>query len=260
MSYDLSFEPPLGPEEFHDYFSSRPPYEVAAHEASYLNESTGVYFSFGDAEGRASFHLHYFRPHIFALEAEPEVAAFVENFGLEVDDTQIHGMGQGPYSSEGFLRGWSAGNLFGIRAILSREGASDVDVLPTREIERCWRWNFRRDFLQRELGEDFFVPKIAFLRWECEVRTCVVWPDSMAIALPPVDLLVNEFTLVPSSALPPCGEQRTGEIPYRLIAHRVEPIVSFFRRQPARRGKIDDLPPDQVLNAELVERARRGTR
>ena len=29
-----------------------------------------------------SFNLNYFRPHVFSLEAEPELAAFVESFDL----------------------------------------------------------------------------------------------------------------------------------------------------------------------------------
>src|SRR5262245_20463321 len=115
MSYDLYFLSRsvgrgLSRDEFAGYFSDRNKYQVSESQALYSNEDTGVYFTFDyaepgeDSESQAegdppmlpvTFNMNYFRPHIFGLEAEPEVAAFVSNFNLTVSDPQMSGMDTG---------------------------------------------------------------------------------------------------------------------------------------------------------------------
>lgn len=187
--------------ELEAYFTDRPWYQMRGTQAFYGNQDSGVYFSFElgagsddedagsgdeDASGEEdeparpadglepiglSFNLNYVRPRIFGLEAEREVGALVSRFGLSVDDQQIGGMGRGPYSAAGFLEGWTTGNAFGYRAIVDQikkdpgsEGSFFNTVLSAAESERCWRWNIRRAELQRELGDEVFVPRISFMR------------------------------------------------------------------------------------------------
>ena len=125
MSYDLFFvEPKVTLEQFSEYFSDRKRYRVENAQAWYENEDTGVYFSFDysnereedpDApDGNVAFNMNFFRPHYFALEAEPEVQSIVNHFGFRVFDPQTHGMDDGPYSSDGFFAGWNHGNRFGL--------------------------------------------------------------------------------------------------------------------------------------------------
>ncbi|QCP52451.1 hypothetical protein FAZ95_25110 [Trinickia violacea] len=90
MSYDLFFTLPadVAQDDVEAYFRQRRCYRVDGG-ATYENPDTGVYFSFAVDEGevpneqgtgpqrRIAFNLNYFRPHIFGLEAEPEVSAFV---------------------------------------------------------------------------------------------------------------------------------------------------------------------------------------
>lgn len=219
MSYDLYFRrsPAAGPvsvSDFRRYFAQRPHYALQ-HDgdvAFYGNEQTGVYFSFertasSDADGDEpatelppddrvdagiSFNLNYYRPHVFGLEAEPELRAFVDHFGLSVDDPQLSGMGRGPYSPEGFLKGWNAGNLLGYRTVFGR-GLAESEAptaLPSSAIHRIWRWNFHTPALQAELGEGVFVPRIMCWQVDGRVVTFATWTDASPIALPRVDLVV----------------------------------------------------------------------
>src|ERR1700724_1994964 len=117
MSYDLYFKAHgqhnlPGTETFAAYFRNRKNYQVSPNQAVYQNETTGVYFSFDFGEPESGdlhdylpvvFNINFFRPHIFGMEAEPELGAFVTEFGLTVFDPQNNGMGEGEYSAEGFL-------------------------------------------------------------------------------------------------------------------------------------------------------------
>lgn len=162
MSYDLFFrsrlpESRFSRDDFVRHFTGRLRYEVKESQAWYSNEDSGVYFAFDYSERGedpdkedetdsslipVAFNLNYFRPHAFGLEAEPEVAAFVREFDLTVSDPQMSGMGDGEYSTEGFLRGWNVGNTFGYRAILSQDSGQTSLSLPSSQIEVLWRWNF----------------------------------------------------------------------------------------------------------------------
>ena len=108
MSHDLFFltrrPQPVSLDAFQSYFASRPHYTLQGNDASqalYENDDTGVYFSFDySADGSGvdeavdpdlgslgwsgtgmSFNLNYWRPHIFGLEAEPEVGADLDPGG-----------------------------------------------------------------------------------------------------------------------------------------------------------------------------------
>jgi hypothetical protein len=87
VSYDLFFrarpgKTPASAVDFANYFQSRPRYDADEEACFYSNEDTGVYFNFalGDTGNEdepdllpISFNINYVRPHIFGLEAEPEL-------------------------------------------------------------------------------------------------------------------------------------------------------------------------------------------
>jgi hypothetical protein len=106
VSYDLFFRSnpagkPINENTFREYFFNRPHYQIENRtQAWYSNEDTGVYFAFelsGPAEEQdgeprdASFNLNYYRPHIFGMEAEPEVSGFVATFEPVIMDPQMEG-------------------------------------------------------------------------------------------------------------------------------------------------------------------------
>lgn len=162
----LGYRPHIGLKETEDSDG------VRTTQAVYSNEDTGVYFAFGvsergvpedgiEATPAVVFNLNYVRPHIFALEAEPEVAAFLEAFDCRIDDPQIDGMGEGAYSREDFLRGWTKGNHIGFQSIGEDTERPPWSADPAL-IEAVWKWNYSRAALQKERGADIFVPRISW--------------------------------------------------------------------------------------------------
>lgn len=291
MSYDLYFFAPTGrsiaDSEILAYFKGRPHYKLNKSQALYENEDTGVYFSFDvgsepfeameDGEpGPPSivhFNLNFFRPHIFGLEAEPEVAALVQAFGLPLHDPQIGGMGSGPYSREGFLQGWNAGNEVGYQSVLTAHGKGAAEhTLPTAVIESCWAWNRARASQQARFRESLFVPKIMFLVVDGGVRRVVAWPDAIPVTLPEVDYYIigrkefaprrfifakQDMALASRDQVEAVvGKYRRldGPIPYRLLHYDRQPaaLVDWVRSLSPHQGQFQGIPVEKTLNAELV--------
>jgi hypothetical protein len=289
MSYDLYFrsregaaKPGVG--EFAAYLKARKNYHLSDQQAVYQSETTGVYFWFDFAAPEdsempdllpLSLGVNYFRPHIFGLEAEVEVKALVEAFQLTVSDPQIKGMGDGEYSTEGFLSGWNCGNELGYRGIIKR-GENPL-TLPTARIEECWRWNFQRDDLQKELGDDFFVPRFMFIKHGGVVVPVVVWPDGIPTAVPDTELLIiPRKSVLPKKFLVMSTQDtvlatraeveevlqrfplKQAALPYRLLNYAAPPpeIISFLRNLKPMSGQLDAVSVDKILNSELVEKAR----
>ena len=293
MSYDLFFRQPqatpFSRERFNEYFENRANYKVTKDQAWYGNEDSGVYFLFeyqsnspdspqeDGVQAPVMFNLNYYRPHIFGLEAEPEVAAFVGHFSLLVEDTQLDGMGSGEYSREGFLRGWNHGNDFGYHAILTGENApSEVHTLPTRAIEGYWHWNIARNAFQRELGDGVFVPRIMFktTSGSSQVMSFATWTDAIPIMLPKVDMIAApRMELAPTHWFRKKQDMvlfRWGDIEpvlkefpleerslaYYRLDYRTAPssVIRLFKTARPTSEKRTGLAVDSILNAELVEK------
>lgn len=259
MTYDLYFTsrgrpPDLG--VLREHFAGREHYGVSEAQASYDNPETGVYFHFdfrgaGPGDGREvpiSFHLNFFRPHVFGLEAEPEVAALVEAFDLQVSDPQSEGMGEGAYSRAGFLRGWDHGNAFAVRALLSLdlEGREPIRALPMSCVRGVWRWNQARAPYMDRIGEldllSCYAPTVYLMEPKSspgEVFTAVLWAEAMPLALPEVDVV-----LAASSP----------EEPMRLVP--LDELRPHFAGHPARGGEfavLDGGPLEVGLRHWLIE-------
>ena len=317
MSYDLYFlrrqdSDPVSASDIVENLRSRQHYTVQGTQCWYQNEDTGVYFSFdrhpsdaesADAEGEEgeaagevadglepvdlSFNINYFRPHYFGLEAELELSALTDRFSLLVDDPQNEGMGRGEYSREGFLRGWNAGNLFGHYACVKgmHEGQKsisnpDLDALPAAKLEAIWSWNYQRAQLQKELGDDVFVPTIRLVRHEGRPQTFVVWGDGIPEALPEVDLYVlvrdelaprrlfrksQDVCLVEAEEVRPLlsgARLVEAKPPYHLFRYGQPPrlVVDFFQSRRPLAGKLDGIANDKVLTQETLDRALASTR
>jgi len=292
MSYDLFFKPQetsLSLTDFHRYFRERPRFTFEGVQACYHNEDTGVYFTFefkpeqrledGD-DGEffpVAFNINYFRPSYFALEAEPEVAAFVRYFGLLVHDPQAHGMGTGKYDTEKFLSGWHHGNQFGYSAILQdEENRKGISHLPTDQLHDAWRWNLSIPGRQSRAGESKFVPRVIFLNLGDSTMTvtAAVWPDGIPVVVTKVDYLY-----IPRDDLAPRKMFRKQKdrtfVPWEialpiLLKHGVQnehgtvtlnyvktprALAKFVRSLPADSRPITILSADKVLDRELYERS-----
>ncbi|MBW2257802.1 MAG: hypothetical protein JRI25_24815, partial [Deltaproteobacteria bacterium] len=134
---------------------------------------------------------------IFALEAVEDVAAFVDAFGLEVEDPQVEGMGEGPFTVEGFLSGWRAGNRFAHQAITSQHTDYTILHKPAAINRAVAAWNRVREYYMDWMGtvemRGGFAPTVIYVKPEDapdEVLTAAIWSEGMACALPEVDLII----------------------------------------------------------------------
>jgi hypothetical protein len=271
VSYDLFFAPAGGKRlsllALRAWFERRPGYTVSEREAAYENDSTGVYFRFDlDVDGTPAFNLNYFRPHTFALEAAPEVSAFIGQFAVAVDDPQLEGMGTGPFSVEGFLRGWNAGNEFTFRAVKEHRRDAPVHALPWARLEALWTWNRTRD--ERADGADVFVPRISFGVRDGQVITWCAWPEAIPVVLPEVDRVVllnpdrpqeQQLSALPWAQIAPIlpkGGVEATPVPHAWLVHDGEPPPAtrrlFEEAEPDVERPFEGLSPDVVLDAELV--------
>ena len=290
MSYDLYFtKPEITKDQFSAYFEERTNYTVNNSQAWYANEDTGVYFSFEYSddppddpeapEGRVSFNLNFYRPHFFALEAELELRDFVNRFGLEIFDPQNEGMGEPTYNTDGFYRGWNYGNEFGYSALLNSEKPPEVIYSRLKdELEKIWKWNYSRQQLQHELGEDIFVPKIIFIQAKGRLHSAVFWPDAIPTLIPTVEALI-----IPRQEIAPRRffkrREDTCFIPFHMARTVFEPfksneyvlpsislpypttpaaVIDFVKNLEPYSEQLASVAMDQILVDELVKKYRKG--
>jgi hypothetical protein len=263
MSYDLYFfrsdaNPAITQSEFESYFSGRSNYELKDQQAWYANEDTGVYFSFDfsehdpcseedepDCRATIAFNINLCRPHAFALEADTELIAFTQHFAATVFDPQVQGLEEGEYFSEGFLRGWNSGNVFGHHAVLQRDPEAIHRSLPTAKLESIWRWNYQRNHRQEHVGNAMFVPRIFFYFVHGVVVTAVVWGDGIPILLPEVDMLI-----IPRNELAPRRWFRRKQFDFVLFDWAtVTPLLSSFKQVATPVPSYElayDAPPKEI--------------
>jgi hypothetical protein len=108
----------------------------------------------------------------------------------------MEGMGEGPYSREGFLRGWTAGNRFGFQAAGSSSQAPPPWPADPALIEAVWKWNYGRPALQKIAGEQVFVPRISWFLPAgagAPVPACT-WTDRVPTMIP--ESIVSHIALV----------------------------------------------------------------
>jgi len=266
MGYDLTFRsrgsgeaPPI--EDLHEYFEQRPNFRIDGFTAQYLNEDTGIYFSFDMGGDFPMFQLNYARSHVFALEAVDEVRSFMQTLDQTVDDPQIDGMSGGEFSEAKFLAGFDRGNRAGYRmAADPSTGFEGWFTRPAAAIEAEWRWNLGRASMQERVGESVFVPKISYFLIEGTLRSGAVWSDAIPVAMPAVEYLV----VVRDRAWPKRILNRDPEI-LALPFARVEPLASQYRFVTGELGHYQmywDKPPADVTEflrtAPLNETAFEG--
>ena len=298
MSYDLYLYPErYNQVEIADWFSQRRNYELRGDGVYYFNPETGVYFSFYFETAPAvdemgcecsevkaphiAFNINFYRPHIFGLEAEPEIAAFVKAFNCRIEDPQMDGVGDGPYSRDGFLSGWNKGNRFGYEAIASHGGDGRTVYANGDKIEKSWTWNYNRQTHQAAMSlqaEDVFVPSVlwgrrpgsdaplSFVTWTLNVPTIIPsFVDALLLIRPKKGILRSLFggekkadmalvdltdllktrVLTQSAGIPDEGWRASGS----ASAFKVVGAFAFFSSTPS--DIFDPLTMDKVLDAEL---------
>jgi len=202
MSYDLHlhFDKGVTERDFLEYFAGRRHFTARGNEVVYQNPDTtvGFFLRYELSKGflsrkslaAAHFELNYFRPSFYGLEAQIELSALVTRFAPRIEDPQINGMGQGPYSGDGFLRGWNYGNTFAVGAITASNPQHKVVTMPTDKLLTAWKWNYNKPQLSAEVGERQFVPSIMTVAVANTPSLVVVWALGMPVVLPKVDFVL----------------------------------------------------------------------
>ena len=286
MSYDLYITPSKQKRDkkvFENHFAERRWWTVKTTErgaqAWYENEDSGVYFSFDWSSDGVALNVNYFRPSFFGLEAADEVTAFVEAFGATIKDPQSEGMAEGPYSRDGFLRGWNAGNKFGHHSILSQvAGSQTFHTVPAARLQALWRWNYQReraaDYLNTLEMLPCFIPKVTPVIVGGALRTIVIWDATIPILLPDVDAILvprqQGLGMVERTALDaalaewrirPADDELEGDMRLGLPAREVvfdndavPPAITRAVAKHATPWAGEGIGWDQIHDAELMTR------
>ena len=201
MTYtlELFFEPAIEWRRVQAYFAARDHFGVEGYDVLYDHPVTRATFFFEFKPAKFSFPrktivsgeftLSYFRPNYFGSEADIELSAFMAAFQPRIHDPQMHGMGDGPYSSEGFFNGWNFGNQFSVRNALAEKSSPDIPTMPAAELRQGWSWNYALPAQQKRFGRRRYCPEILFVEHEKKFRTATIWPQGMPVILPKVDFV-----------------------------------------------------------------------
>lgn len=281
MSYSLFFnlKPAVPYEDMFYYFAGREHYAANADGFTYENRDTEVYFHVRFRSGRnlrfqktvvsLEFEINYFRPSYFGIEAEKELAAFVAKFNPQIDDQQMHGMGDGPYSSEKFLNAWNFGNVYSSHNAIKRELDKTSASMPSEVLRTTWAWNYQRAARSRQFGGRCDVPKIHVVVMDGHPCRTIIWPRAQSILLPHVDYvaLAEVVSGKPVFAMAPWSEvieiiQRAGfdtaPDPIHLNYIVIPPVIKQWftdknPTDPALPAKVDSY---RIVDEEVIAAAR----
>lgn len=280
MTYclDVYFKPALPPERLVRYFAARPHFTIENEGIFYRNKSTSVHFSVKLRAGRslllqetivsAEFEINYCRPGYFGIEAEREVSDFVATFRPRIEDDQIRGMGEGPYSREGFLSGWNFGNLFCLgRALSSDFPDFPAATMPAEELRATWDWNYH--LVKEAIGCRWHIPHILFCNVEGRASRVAIWPDARPVSLPEVDYVLRSRIVA--------GENRYGVAAWSEVLEIAggagfdttrQRLDLHYNATPASistwvggvalvdSDALTQLDPEKVIDEELIATAR----
>ena len=172
------------------------------------NEDTEVYFSFDYNEPdenfgtdeefepienfyqtNFSFNLNFMRPSFFGLESFKFVEQFCKDLDLFVLNPQ--GNTEQPYkpNQQEQFEIWNKTNLWASRDRFKEMGSC---YLSESDTSKVWEYNSNRRFLQEKLGEEYFVPKIFFLKTKQDNKpfTLTIWTEHIPIVLPATDYIL----------------------------------------------------------------------
>lgn len=258
MSYSLylHFKPHVRRIDMLAYFTARKHYKAAKRRMSYQDDDTGVYFWFTLKESRdfllrptvvsVEFEVNYNRPSFFAFEAEKELSAFSARFSPRIEDPQMRGMGDGPYSAEGFFNGWNFGNAFSVHDRLTRSSDDMPLSMPGESLRGAWEWNYRCAERRHGIAYRSYVPTILFWRIDGRANRVVVWGEAMPILLPRVDYVVVAREM---------GKTQVGLVPWSTVIDLANRAGFDTSREPLDIRYL--VPPpiiaDWVANVPLID-------
>lgn len=136
-----------------------------------------------------SFNLNFMRPSFFGLEAFKFIDKFISDLDLFVLNPQLNS--ETPYKPgrDDLFEDWNLSNL---RISIDQYERFQSSYLPLNKSNESWEYNFNRKRLQDQLGEEYFVPRLFFLKTKGEnkVITFTSWTQHIPTVLPPADYFI----------------------------------------------------------------------
>lgn len=225
MSFDLylySPDPPFPPAdavESHLLESSEvsPLFrgEGGEFDLVYENQTTGVYADFSYSRGdsvdgpdrpHVAVRINLVRPAFFAHELMPLVTRLSDQFDLAVFDPQT-GAEEVERTDE-LIVSWKRSNAKAVRDLRARSEAFEGRYMPEQKAMAWWRYMYRKEALQEQVGEDVFAPSLLNLETpEDALVTGMVWSDGIPQLFPPCDLVALQGERPPSLELADATEE-----------------------------------------------------
>jgi hypothetical protein len=286
MSYDLYFKKSdISSEEFFNYFHNEKNYTIDKNQVLYENNNTGVYFVIDYYEEKnddnyfASLNLNYYRPLSFGYETALVIDKFIKQNNIDIFDPQNEGMGEGPFTIDGFIRSWQHGNDFGYQSILEHpDSCGDVYCESNDQLWKIWNWNYKKEEYYEELQKDIFIPTISFALVNNVLSTFVVWPDAISTIIPKVDyVLIMRKELGPkkffrktqdqffvtfdslNTNMKNYQSQFKGFIVYDLPCPETPLILKeYVKKINPIENHVKMIAPDSILSSELVKKFNRN--
>ena len=162
------------------------------------NEHTGVYFSIEkqekeehkDVQNLADFYdtrylccINFLRPNFFGIETFNFIDNLIDNFNLyildrtEPEEDKIFK----PQKDQLYTKWRKVNNYFS-----REEFANSLYYYPEDRMNLEWEYNFSINSWQKELGENYFVPRIAYIKKKTgnKVFSVTTWTQNIPTVLP----------------------------------------------------------------------------
>lgn len=215
MSFDLYFYKrkrlTISETEIGDFLTNNlTPSNKGGNQWYFENEDTEVYFSFDHNEPEDdpeeielfenfpdfdnthfTFNINFLRPIFFGIEAFSFVDKFITELDLFVLNPQSNVDAENPlkYCEGELFNNWAAINL-GQSAEHFKE--FDLNYYPLDKSNNFWDFNFKRKAFQEQLGNNYFVPGVFYLKRldTNEIVSVIIWSEHLPILFPPVDFVL----------------------------------------------------------------------
>jgi len=268
-----------------DFFHQQRNYTIKADKITYLNETTGVYFSIHLPTDKYFVNLLPFpsgthisllfsipvgRPAAFILEALEEIDKIQARFNTKTYDYQESDVQ--PYDKASLSNVWYEMNNTLCKIIQSHNYTTQYWTLPGKIIEKCWRWNYdiaARTKLLPSL-KIYYSPNSK--EYTPSVSPFVVWKMSSKAALPmfvehvvvAVDGFNNTIILFKIKMQKLIHKMREFEGYYNISGASnsleildttpPEPLMQYVLSKKTINERCQFVKEEQILEEELLQR------
>ncbi|MCB1341304.1 MAG: hypothetical protein KDK24_09610 [Pseudooceanicola sp.] len=179
-----------------EYLSAHPHCVVSGGESLYSNPDTDVQFlwSLNASPTRseiARLNIGHFRPSAFAAEAAMTLKALALQVRLAVRETRTGHPIDCLSDPAQLVRAYCAS----VQAAMGGARQSRFEFARSfhedrHKLDSIWQWNFARNDLADELGENLSVPLIRLFLLDGTLKAGVVWNDGNPMVCPRVDIVL----------------------------------------------------------------------